>query len=71
MFNVSSQSIKPCTKVMRISEPFHLQVFLCQTFLYVAFQNSISGAFQDCHKTSEIGLLQKRQQMLPDSIINV
>ena len=44
---------------MRISEHFRLQVFLYQTFLYVVFQSSIKGAFHDCHKTSEIELLQK------------
>ena len=60
MFNVSSKSLKPCNKVMRISEHFHLQVFLYQTFLYVVFQSSIKGAFQDCHKTSEIELSQKQ-----------
>ena len=59
MFNVSSKSIKPCNKVMRISAHFQLQVFLYQTFLYVVFQSSIRGAFQDCHKTSDIELLQK------------
>ena len=59
MFNVSSKSIKPNIKVMRISEYFHVQVFLYQTFLYVKFQSSIRGEFQDCHKTSETELLQK------------
>ena len=44
---------------MRISEHFRLQVFLYQTYLYVVFQSSIRGAFQDWHKTSEIELLQK------------
>ena len=60
MFNVSSKSIEPCNKVMRISEHFHLEVFLYQTFLYVKFRSSIRGAFQECHKTSEIELLQKQ-----------
>ena len=71
MLKVSSKSVKPCNKVMRISEYFHLQVFLYQTFLYVVFQSSIRGAFEDCHKTSEIELLQNRQQMSPNSIMNV
>ena len=44
---------------MRISEHYHLQVFPYQTF-YVKFQSSISGEFQDCHKTSEIEFLQKQ-----------
>ena len=56
---------------MRISEHFHLQVFLYQTFLYVKFQSSIRGEFKDCHKTFETETLQNRQQMMPSSIINV
>ena len=43
MFNVSSQSIKSCNKVMRISEHFHLEVFHYQIFLFVLFQSSIRG----------------------------
>ena len=45
---------------MRISEHFPLQVFLYHTFLYVKFQISIRGGFQDCHKTSETKILQKQ-----------
>ena len=44
---------------MSISEHFHLQVFLYQTFLYVALQSSIRGVFQDYQKTSQIELLRK------------
>ena len=39
----------PVKKVLRISEHFHLQVFLYETFLYVVFQSSTRGAFQNCH----------------------
>ena len=60
MFNVSSQSIKLCNKVMRTSGHLHLQVFLYQTFSNVNFQSPIRGALQGCHKTSEIELLQKQ-----------
>ena len=60
MFNVSPKSIKPSNKVMRISEHVPLQVFLYHTFLYVKFQISIRGGFQDCHKTSETKILQKQ-----------
>ena len=70
MFNVSSKLMKPCNKVMRTSEHFYLQVFLYQTFLYVVFQISIRGAFQDCHKTSEIELLQKQNHECLDSVLN-
>ena len=59
MFNFSSKSIQPGNKVMRISEHFHLQVFLYQIFLCVKYQSNIRDEFQDCHKTSEIDLLQK------------
>ena len=59
MFNVSSKSIKPSDKVMRINKHFYLQVFLYQTFLYVKFQSSIRGEFQGCHNTSETELLLK------------
>ena len=59
MFNVSSKSIKPSNKVMRIRQHFHLQVFLYQTFLYVKFQSSIRGEFKDCQKTFETEILQK------------
>ena len=48
--------LNPCNKVVRISQHFCLQVFLYQAFLYVKFQSSVTGAFQDCHKTSEIEL---------------
>ena len=75
MLNVSSKSIELCNKVTRISQHFHLQVFLNQTFLYALFQISFRGAFQDCGKTFEIKLLQKLLQMLPaledSSILNV
>ena len=54
---------------MRISE--HFQIFLPQTFLYVKFQSSIRGEFEDCHKTFEIRFYKNRQQMMPASIINV
>ena len=47
----------PVKKVLRISEHFHLQIFLYQTFLYVKFQSSIRGEFQDCHKTFETEIL--------------
>ena len=57
MFNVSAKSIKPCNKVMRISELFHLQVFLYQTFLYAVFQSSIRGALRT--SSPEIELLQR------------
>ena len=60
MFNVSSKSIKPCNKLMRIDDHSHLQVFFYQTFfLYVVFQSSIRSAFQVFLKTCEIELLQK------------
>ena len=45
---------------MRISEHFHLQVFLYQTFLCVKFQSSIRGQFKDRHKTFETETLQKQ-----------
>ena len=57
-YNVSSKSIKPSNKVRRISQHFHLQVFLYQTFSYIVFQN-IMSAFGTAHKTSETELLQK------------
>ena len=44
---------------MKISEHFHLQVFLYQTFLFVKFQSIIRGDFQDYHKTIETEILQK------------
>ena len=59
MFNVSSKSIKPCNKIMRISDHFYLQGFSTRFFFYVVFPSSIRGAFQDWHKTSEIEFLQK------------
>ena len=60
MFNISSKSIKHCNEVMRVSELFHLQVFLYRMFLYVKLQSSIKDVFQDSHKTSEIELLKKQ-----------
>ena len=45
---------------MRRSEHFRSQVFLCQTFSHNKFQSSIKGGFHECHKTSEIDLLQKQ-----------
>ena len=59
MFNVSPKSIKTSDKFTRISEHFHSQVFLYQTFSCVKFQSSIRGGFQDRRKTSKIELLQK------------
>ena len=59
MFNVSTKSIKPCNKIMRISDHFYLQFFSTRLFFYVVFSSGIRGAFQDCHKTSEIELSQK------------
>ena len=44
---------------MRISDHFHLQVFLYQTFLYVKFQSGITGEFEDCRKIFETEILQK------------
>ena len=64
MFNVFSQLIKLCNKVMRISEHFCLQVFLYQTFSYLVFQSSIKGAIQECHKISEIELSHKQNPVL-------
>ena len=72
MFSVSSKSIKPCNKVLRISEHFHVQVFLHQTFYMLNF-NVVSGVHFRTAATEHLrlGFYKNRQQMLPASIINV
>ena len=48
---------------MRKTSAFICKFFLSD-FLYVAFQNSIKGAFRTTMKTSKIELLQKNRQQL-------
>ena len=43
MFNVSSKSIKPSIKVMRICDHFHWRVFLNQTFFNMFYFKVVSG----------------------------
>ena len=70
MFKLSSKSIKPCNKVMRISEHFHLKDFIYRTFLYVVFQSIFRGALRTALKHLRLNFYKNRQQMLPASIIN-
>ena len=54
MFNVSSKSIKPCNKVKKISEHFHLQVFLYQTFFRSSRQRcSVKKVFLEISQISQ------------------
>ena len=69
MFNVSSKSIKPCNKVMRICKHFHMHVFLYQTFLYVVFQSSIGVYFRTATNYLRLSFYKNRKQMLPASIM--
>ena len=69
MFNVSSKSIKPCNKVMRICKHFHMHVFLYQTSLYVVFQSSIGVYFRTATNYLRLSFYKNRKQMLPASIM--
>ena len=69
MFNISSKSIKPCNKVMRICKHFHMHVFLYQTSLYVVFQSSIGVYFRTATNYLRLSFYKNRKQMLPASIM--
>ena len=69
MFNVTSKSIKPCNKVMRICKHFHMHVFLYQTSLYVVFQSSIGVYFRTATNYLRLSFYKNRKQMLPASIM--
>ena len=69
MFNVSSKSIKPCNKVMRICKHFHMHVFLYQTSFYVVFQSSIGVYFRTATNYLRLSFYKNRKQMLPASIM--